>query len=125
MAGAFATVWIIVTHLSGGWGELIDFGVATGRWQLFDFDLSLTKPTVTFWSGLFGGAFLSLATHGVDQMIVQRYLCAKNRASASWALGLSGFFILVQFAFFLLLGLGIAAFYSANDAAGAPQRSDE
>ena len=46
-------------------------------------------------------------------------------ASASWALGLSGFFILVQFAFFLLLGVGIAAFYSPNEAAGTPQNSDE
>ena len=40
-------------------------GSDTHRWQLFDFDPSLTKPTVTFWSGLFGGAFLTLATHGV------------------------------------------------------------
>ncbi len=77
MAGAMAAVWVVVTHLSGGWHQLSEFGLATGRWQLFDFSPSLTKPTVTFWSGLFGGAFLSLATHGVDQMIVQRYLCAR------------------------------------------------
>ena len=81
MAGAIATVWVIVTHLSGGWSQLVEFGQTTDRWQLFDFDPSLTKPSVTFWSGLFGGAFLSLATHGVDQMIVQRYLCAKDRKS--------------------------------------------
>src|SRR5205807_10325126 len=74
MAGAIATVWIIVSHLSGGWSQLVEFGAASGRWRMFDFDLSLIKPGVTFWSGLLGGAFLSLATHGVDQMIVQRYL---------------------------------------------------
>ena len=109
----------------------MDFGTSSGRWQLFDFDPfgrfaadqtwpqwwlvtrdSLTKPTVTFWSGLFGGAFLSLATHGVDQMIVQRYLCARDQKSASWALGLSGFVVLAQFALFLLIGVALACFYS-------------
>jgi solute:Na+ symporter, SSS family len=125
MAGAMAALWVVVTHLSGGWTQLVEFGQSTGRLRMFDFSPSLTKPDVTFWSGLLGGAFLSLATHGVDQMIVQRYLCAKNRASASWALGLSGFFILAQFAFFLLIGVGIAAFYSVNDVASAPKKSDE
>jgi SSS family transporter len=126
MAGAFATVWIIVTNLSGGWDELIEFGRSTGRWKLFDFDPSLTKPGVTFWSGLFGGAFLSLATHGVDQMIVQRYLCARDRKSASWALGLSGFVVLAQFALFLLIGVAIASFYAVSVSHEAvPAKGDE
>ncbi len=58
MAGAIATVWIIVHSLSGGWSQLIEFGRHTHRWRLFDFDPSLTKGDVTFWSGLIGGAFL-------------------------------------------------------------------
>jgi SSS family transporter len=124
MAGAFATVWIIVTSLSGGWDQLIEFGRSTGRWKLFDFDPSLTKPGVTFWSGLFGGAFLSLATHGVDQMIVQRYLCARDRKSASWALGLSGFVVFAQFALFLLIGVALACFYAASGET-APVKGDE
>jgi SSS family solute:Na+ symporter len=125
MAGAAATVWVIVTQLSGGWAQLVEFGHETNRWHLFDFDLSLTKPSVTFWSGCIGGAFLSLATHGVDQMIVQRYLCAKDRNSASWALALSGFIVFAQFALFLLIGVGLAAFYKANVPGGAPKVSDE
>src|SRR5205085_3880623 len=124
MAGAIATVWLIVTHLSGGWQQLVEFGQTTGRWQLFDFDPSLTKKSVTFWSGLFGGAFLSLATHGVDQMIVQRYLCARDQRSASWALGLSGFVVLLQFALFLLIGVALACFYASRGAT-APAKGDE
>jgi SSS family transporter len=124
MAGAIATVCIIVSHLSGGWKELVEFGTSTNRWQFFDFDPSLTKPSVTFWSGLFGGAFLSLASHGADHMIVQRYLCAKDLRSASWALGLSGFVVFAQFALFLLIGLGLAAFYSVFDTASAPAKGD-
>jgi SSS family solute:Na+ symporter len=125
MAGAIATVWIIVTHLPAGWSQLAEFGQATNRWQLFDFDLSLTKPSVTFWSGLFGGAFLSLATHGVDQMIVQRYLCARNQKSASWALGMSGFVVLAQFALFLLIGVALACFYAQNGAGTIPEAGDK
>jgi SSS family transporter len=125
MAGAIATVWIIVTHLSGGWPQLVDFGRETNRWQLFDFDPSIVKPGVTFWSGLFGGAFLTLATHGVDQMIVQRYLCARDRRSASWALGLSGFIVLGQFALFLLIGVALACFYATNSGGHGPQDGDK
>jgi Na+/proline symporter len=125
MAGAIATVWIIVTHLPAGWFELSEFGHMTGRWQLFDFDPALTKKSVTFWSGLFGGAFLSLATHGVDQMIVQRYLCARDQKSASWALGMSGFVVLAQFALFLLIGVALACFYVTNQASAMPAKGDE
>jgi len=125
MAGAIATVWIILANLPGGSLQLAEFGQATGRWQLFDFDPSLTKPSVTFWSGLFGGAFLSLATHGVDQMIVQRYLCARDQKSASWALGLSGFVVLAQFALFLLIGVALACFYLQSGVGAVPSEGDK
>jgi SSS family transporter len=144
MAGAIATIWIILSHLPGGWTQLMEFGTSSDRWHLFDFDPfgrlaadqtwsqwwlvtrdSLTKPTVTFWSGLFGGAFLSLATHGVDQMIVQRYLCARDQTSASWALGLSGFVVLGQFALFLLIGVALACFYSLAKAGAVPDSGDK
>ena len=125
MAGAVAIVWIILTQLSGGWLQLVEFGQSTDRWRMFDFDRSVFKPGVTFWSGLFGGAFLSLATHGVDQLIVQRYLCARNRKSASWALGLSGFVVLAQFALFLLIGVALACFYSIYDVDKAPHEANK
>jgi solute:Na+ symporter, SSS family len=125
MAGAIATVWFIASHLTGGWHEIVEFGFAKGRWRMFDFDPSPYNPGITFWSGLFGGAFLSLATHGVDQLIVQRYLCARDRKSASWALGLSGFVVLAQFALFLLIGVALASFYSAFYPATAPEKGDE
>ena len=139
MAGAFATVWIIISNLPDGWNTLAAFGRDTHRWQLFDFSAGiLTKDVgfwntilggpnkgVTFWNGLLGGAFLTLATHGVDQMIVQRYLCARDQKSAGWALGMSGFVVLAQFALFLLIGLALAAFYATVDQANAPNEGDK
>lgn len=114
MVGAIAVFYALLHRSPGGWQELMQFGDSTGRFQMFDFDLSLTKKNVTFWSGLIGGAFLSLATHGADHMMVQRYLCARSQKSASLALAMSGLIVFLQFAFFLLIGVALAMFFSAN-----------
>lgn len=123
--GALAAAGLLLAQLPGGWAQLVAFGGETVRFRLFDFDPSLTKPTMTFWSGCIGGGFLSLATHGADQLIVQRYLCAKNRTSASWALGLSGVVVLLQFALFLFIGVELACFYSTSGAPSASIKGDE
>ena len=108
MLGAAAAAFIIVDKTPGGFAELQQFASDTGRLQVFDFDTNLFKPSMTFWAGLAGGAFLTAATHGTDQMMVQRYLSAKSRSDASLALGLSGFIVFLQFAIFLLIGVGLA-----------------
>jgi SSS family transporter len=125
MLGALVAALLLLSHLPGGWDQLAAFGDATGRWRLFDFDPSLTTDTMTFWSGLIGGAFLSLATHGVDQLIVQRYLCAKSRAAASWALALSGIVVLAQFALFLFIGVELACFESVTGGIGSNVAGDQ
>jgi SSS family transporter len=114
MLGAIAAAWLLLSQIPGGWTQLVAFGQSTGRWQLFDFDTSITKSSITFWSGCIGGGFLSLATHGADQLIVQRYLCAKSRSAASWALALSGIVVLAQFALFLFIGVQLACFNAAS-----------
>ena len=57
--------------------------------QLLDFTLDVTKSN-TFWAGLIGGAFLTTATHGTDQLMVQRYLCGDSPKEARKALLVSG-----------------------------------
>ncbi len=97
-------------NIPGGWQSMIQYGQTHGKFRLFDFAFDLTK-NYTFWSGLIGGTFVALASHGTDQLMVQRYLSAKNERAAGWALGLSGFVVAVQFALFLLIGVGLAAFF--------------
>jgi solute:Na+ symporter, SSS family len=125
MLGAFVAAYLLLTQIPGGWNQLVEFGNTTGRWRLLDFDPSLTKTSITFWSGFIGGGFLSLATHGVDQLIVQRYLCAKSKASASWALGWSGVIVLAQFAVFLFIGVELACFNSVSGGLGSNVPGDE
>ena len=91
---------------------MLEFAQQGDKLRMFDFDFSLTKPGMTFWSGLVGGAFLTAATHGTDQLMVQRYLSAKNQRDASLSLGLSGLIVFLQFAMFLIMGVALAAFFS-------------
>ena len=57
MAGAIATVWVIAHLLSGGWGQIVQFGRETDRWQVFDFDPSLTKANRYVLVGAHRGRF--------------------------------------------------------------------
>ena len=111
LGGGWSGLGDLPGSLSAGWTALTDFAQVHGKFRLFDLSLDPGRP-YTLWSGLFGGLFVALASHGTDQMMVQRYLSARSRREASWALGLSGFVVCVQFALFLLIGVGLACFYS-------------
>src|SRR5207302_8210932 len=74
----------------------------------FKFDLSVP---FTFWAGLFGGTFLTMASHGTDQLLVQRLLTCRNQRESQKAIVLSGFVVLFQFALFLTIGVMLFAYY--------------
>lgn len=118
MLGALAAFVIIIQSTPGGLPQLIQFAEGQDKLRLFDFDFSLTKPTMTFWSGLVGGAFLTAATHGTDQLMVQRYLSARNQQDAARGLAFSGLIVFAQFAIFLLIGVALAGFFAMSAAPG-------
>ena len=108
MLGAVVALAVLAAQVPDGWAGIAEFGAETGRWRLLDFSTSFTTPSITFWSGVIGGAVLTMATHGADHMMVQRYLCARSRRGASWALALSGPLVAAQFLLFLVIGVGLA-----------------
>lgn len=125
MLGAVATVFIIINLLPGGWEQLTEFAAARNKFEIFRFsppESAKGEPTstlfwllsdpYTFWAGLFGGAILTLGTHGTDQMMVQRYLSARTPSHAAAAIILSGLVVLFQFAIFLFIGVQLACFYA-------------
>src|SRR5215471_6581334 len=125
IAGAVLAFAFILHLLPGGWGQFLAEGEAAGKFVAFD---TSWNPTVPFslWAGVFGGAVFSMASHGADQLMVQRYLCAKSLGQARLALVLSGFVILVQFLLFLSVGVGMYLIVQAGrfpQAEGA--RNDE
>ena len=124
MSGAAIAFSILVDGIPGGWSELWETAQAEDKLQVFDFRFVLNTPFV-FGAGVVGGAFVSFGTHGVDQIIVQRFLSARSRADASKALIVSGFVVLVQFAFFLMIGVGLHAFFTHHPPSEPFARSDE
>src|SRR6185436_6560050 len=96
IAGAVAAAVVLITSIDGGFGEANTLAAQYQKYSLFDFSLDFTK-TYTFWSGLFGGCFLTMSTHGTDQYLVQRYLCTDRPRRAIVALMTSGAIVLAQF----------------------------
>lgn len=110
ISGAVLAGVFVLLMLPGGWGQFVEIGSAAGKFQLFDFDHVFDPGfPFNFWAGVIGGAVFSMASHGADQLMVQRYLCAKSLSQARLALVLSGFFVTVQFLLFLLVGVGLYA----------------
>lgn len=120
LAGGMLIIGLVAARLPSGWESLIDFGRETGRFRLLDFTFDISSPAgfaatfsnpYTFWAGLIGGLFLTLGTHGTDQLTVQRLLSSRNQSDARKALITSGIVVFGQFVLFLFLGVALAAYY--------------
>jgi len=110
VGGTLVGLVTILHVVPGGWPAIHDFAAGAGKLRIFDFSPDFWKP-YTFWAGLIGGAFLTTASHGTDQLIVQRLLAARNQKQSALALLSSGAAILFQFALFLMVGVMLFAFY--------------
>jgi len=110
IAGAVAAAVVLVMSIDGGLSAANALAHEYHKYSLFDFTLDFTK-TYTFWSGLLGGCFLTMSTHGTDQYLVQRYLCTDRPRRAIIALLTSGGIVLAQFIGFLFIGVLLFAFY--------------
>jgi SSS family solute:Na+ symporter len=113
LIGAAAAAVVLLRLIPGGWTEVQAVGGAAAKFRLFDFTPGLTK-SYTFWSGVVGGAFLTTATHGTDQLMVQRYFCASGPAPARKALLWSGLLVFAQFVLFLLIGAMLFVYYTQH-----------
>lgn len=110
IAGAIAAAIVLLNSIEGGFAGASALASQFGKFSVFDFALDHTK-LYTFWSGLIGGCFLTMSTHGTDQYLVQRYLCTDRARHATIALLTSGVIVLVQFIGFLFIGVLLFAFY--------------
>ncbi|MGH7477624.1 MAG: sodium:solute symporter [Longimicrobiales bacterium] len=112
IVGGGLALFVLLDAVPGGWNGIaaaagaeklrvvhLEGGAASGRWLL---------------TGLVGGAFLSMASHGVDHLIVQRLLASPSLRDARRALVGSGVLVMLQFALFLVIGLGLFAYYGGR-----------
>lgn len=114
LSGAILALGYLISRSPNGLSGAFAFAAAHGRpVRLFDFRLDFSLP-YTFWAGLLGGTFLTMASHGADQLIVQRLLACRTLRDARRALIGSGFVVLVQMTMFVTIGVALFAFFGAR-----------
>ncbi|HEY0673617.1 MAG TPA: sodium:solute symporter [Longimicrobiales bacterium] len=113
IVGGLSALYILLQIVPGGWDGIIAAATPDDKLRIFHLDGGFASST-WIWTGIIGGAFLSMASHGVDHIIVQRLLAAKSLGDARKALITSGFIVFAQFALFLVVGVGLYAFFQAQ-----------
>ena len=110
VGGTLVGVFTLLHLVPGGWPAIHTAAAHADKFRIFDLHWSLTGG-YTLWSGVIGGAFLTMASHGTDQLIVQRLLSARSERQSKVALLSSGVAILFQFTLFLLVGAMLFVYY--------------
>lgn len=121
IGGAIFSMYVILHNLPNGVADVITYATANGqnKFQIFNFAsfnswTEFFASPYTFMGAILGGTFLTMASHGTDQLLVQRLLGCKDKRDSQKALVLDASVIVIQFAFFLFLGLCLYAFYEGK-----------
>jgi SSS family transporter len=114
LLGGVSAIVVLGAAVEGGWTEILSRARAAGKLGGLDFSLDISRPH-TVWAGLIGGGFLSMASHGADQLIVQRLLSSRNLREAQRAVIGSGIVVFLQMALFLIVGVGLWVHFSGAD----------
>jgi SSS family transporter len=115
IAGAILSLFVILSHIPGGWSHVVQVAFPAGKFRVFDFGFEFSNSffarTYSFWAGVIGGCFLTTASHGTEQLMVQRLLAARNLAESRLALLASWVVIFFQFSLFLVIGVILYVYY--------------
>jgi SSS family solute:Na+ symporter len=110
LVGGVAALIVLGHAVPGGWAEIVRAGAAAGKLRAFHLQGGMADAS-WFWTGLIGGGFLTMASHGADQLIVQRLLAARSLDGARKAVVGSGLVVMAQFGLFLLVGIGLWVYF--------------
>lgn len=117
LVGGISAAVLLGRMVPGGWGSISTVASEAGKLRAVDFSLDFRynlEHAHTLITGLLGGAFLAMASHGADQLIVQRLLSSRSLKDARRAIIGSGVMVIIQFALFLMVGIGLWAFYAGK-----------
>src|SRR6266550_5574519 len=115
VTGALLSLFLVLREIPGGWAHVVAVAEPLGKLQVFDFRLAppaeFFTRTYSFWAGIIGGCFLTTASHGTEQLLVQRLLAARNERQSRAALLSSWVVIFAQFTLFLIIGVCLFTLY--------------
>ncbi|MBI3650322.1 MAG: sodium/solute symporter [Acidobacteria bacterium] len=112
IGGSLLAAYELLHLIPGGWNTIAADAQAVNKLQVLSFSWDFSVP-FTFWAGVLGGTFLTMASHGTDQLLVQRLLTCKDQRDSQKALIFSGFVVLFQFSLFLMIGIMLYSYYQA------------
>jgi SSS family transporter len=133
------SLYHLLTHIPGGWSGAHQLLAAKDDWVIFDSGVEggkgfwgnvkgVLEQEYTLWAAFLGSTFVTLATHGTDQDMVQRMLTAKNKHQSAAATILSGLADIPIAWTVLTIGILLSVYYQVNpdpllpvDAAGKVQ----
>ena len=118
--GGIAALWLIGRGVDGGWSAIFSQAGELGKLRVIDTYTGFDRAHTVF-AGFIGGAFLSMASHGADQLIVQRLMASSSLREARRSLIGSGIAVIAQFSLFLIIGIGLYVYYRGQ----AFERPDE
>ncbi|HEV7975573.1 sodium:solute symporter [Amycolatopsis sp.] len=122
LGGAAVAAIVLLGKLPGDWAGQAS---ADGKFMLVDFGKNLLTSPYAFVTAILGGAALSMASHGADQLIAQRLMATKSLRDGQKALIGSGILVTVQFALFLLVGSMLWVFYGRQSVAQLGMQSPD
>ncbi len=116
MSGMFITFYLILHMLPNEMtlSNAMHIAGANDKMNIVDFSFN-PETRYTFWSGIAGGFFLSLAYFGTDQSQVGRYLSGKSDRESQKGLIMNGFLKVPMQFFILLIGVMVFVFFQFND----------
>jgi SSS family transporter len=115
MSGMFITFFLILHYLPNEMtlSNALHIAGANDKMKIVDFSFN-PETRYTFWSGIAGGFFLSLAYFGTDQSQVGRYLSGKSNKESQMGLIMNGFLKVPMQFFILLTGVMVFVFFQFN-----------
>lgn len=107
--GALLALFFAVKAIDGGIGAAIQHAFQAGKFNMLNLNFN-PKEAYTLWCGLFASGFLTLASHGTDQLMAQRMFTCKNatdaRKAVIWSSSTVGLTLLL-----LLVGAAVFVYY--------------
>lgn len=123
VGGAILAGIVLAGRLPADW---FSNALDEGKFQLLDFGSSIITDQYAFFTAVIGGAVFAMASHGADQLMVQRLLACKTLRDGQKALITSGLVVALQFGLFLFIGTMLWSFFrGASPEALGMANSDE
>ena len=122
-----SALWVLFSHIPGGWSSISAAMNGGDDWKFFSWGTGegldflqqgarVLGQEYTVWAAFLGATFITMATHGTDQDMVQRMLAAKNSKAGTRAVIVSGLLDFPIVIIFLFTGILLYVFYQYNPA---------